>query len=224
MENTTRIKYLLQPRWLSLGASGSLIALLMAVLLYLQNQDLIKPDGYTVREVKLSALAPPPPPPPSVQKTTNNTAAKISITTSGSGAAIELGELHLSDELTLTDITPPPLVPFDNSQFLTDSLNLAWSDVFSLDDLDERPRLLTKLNIRYPKALSNRGIHTTEVQLEVLIDSNGQASLKRILHSSHTEINPLIADVIQRTRFTPPKKDGVAVRASFNWPLEFSDH
>ncbi len=207
-------------RYFSIAGSTIVIALLVSLVVMLQKGGGLMPEQLTVREVELAALPPPPPPPPSPQRV--DQLPQISVSQGGSGAAVNLGEMHLGEVLVVEDIDPPPL-PINNANMLHDSLQLSWDEVFSLADLDERPRLLTKLNIQYPKRLSKQGIHRAEARVAVIIDTDGRAILKEILHCSHEEMRSLVVDLIKRARFTAPKKDGQLVRASFTWPLEFND-
>lgn len=208
-------------RWLALLISLLLVALLTALIIVLQNASLVKKDEVVVRQVEVAAPPPPPPPPPASQRVQVKSLS-LELGASGDGAAIAVGELSLDDGIDLAKIEPPP-VNDSAAQYLQDSLQMAWDDLFAMADLDERPRLLTSLAIRFPKALQRRGVKTVVAEVEVIINSDGKVVLKSIRHSSHPEINTVITQLMARARFTAPRKDGVAVRASFNWPLEFND-
>ncbi len=208
-------------RWLSVVASSVLITSLLTIVIIVQNSSQPTADKISIREVKLAVLPPPPPPPKQITKPQQHS-PKISLNHSGTGATIELGKLHLSDNMDIAEIAPPPL-SMSEASLLHNSLELSWDEVFSLNDLDERPRLLSKLDIHYPSTLSQRGIHSVQAKVEVVIDTDGQVILKNILHCPHKEMNAIIAHVVKQARFTTPQKDGLPVRASFRWPLEFSD-
>ncbi|MDU0355664.1 hypothetical protein RS130_18845 [Paraglaciecola aquimarina] len=88
------------------------------------------------------------------------------------------------------------------------------------------PRLLTsssQFTIKYPQSLLRRGIRSAEVELDVLIEESGKVILRGFVHNPYPELAPLVEDLMHKARFTSPKKDGLPVRATFTWPMEFGN-
>ena len=172
-----------------------------------------------VRQIAVSM--PPPPPPPEAKSLQKPQIPKIRVSRTGGGPAIEIGDLSLT--LEVKNARKPPPVKQHDMMTLTNQLNFDWSDVFSLSELDETPRLLSRLAIHFPNELKRRGITKTQARVSVMIDIDGKVLLRNIDYSSHPELNDAIRKLVKQARFTAPKKNGVAVRASFIWPLEFDD-
>ena len=209
-------------RGLAVAVSALLIALLTGLVVLLQTATLTKEETVVVREVTLAPPPPPPPPTPPLQQAQPQSLS-LELGTTGQGAAVTMGELNLDIGMDFTKIEPPPVAD-TATQFLQDSLSMAFDDLFALNELDRRPRLLTDLTIQFPKALRRKGVRRVEVEAEVIIDTDGKVVLKAIRHASHPEIKVVFKKLMARARFTAPRKDGVPVRASFNWPLEFNDN
>lgn len=90
---------------------------------------------------------------------------------------------------------------------------------FASRDLDTQPRLVNRPSVQFPESLKARGVDEGRVTLEVLIDSAGRVTVRRVLESSHAELTEMARSFAGRSHFTPPKKDGRAVNALFKWPL-----
>lgn len=206
------------PRLIAILLSIGMVASLMLSVLWFQKTDMLKPETLTIRQITIAA-PPPPPPPPSMQQNQIESAPSINLSADGAGPAMQFTEVKLPQKTDLSELTPPQV---DNmtANFL-DNLNVDWQ-AFGLDELDDVPRLLTNLEIKYPSSLVRKGIRRIEVELDVLIDESGKVVLRRIVRNPHPEFESIIQKLMKKARFTAPKKNGVPVRAAFNWPLEFS--
>jgi outer membrane biosynthesis protein TonB len=174
----------------------------------------------TIREVTLAA--PPPDPPPQVQRSHVKPipSPNLQLDVASQGAQMQLSPTPLDWDLTKLKL---PEVKVDNQHAsMLSSLDFSWQ-AFGLSDLDERPRLLTKLTTQFPESLKRRGIKKVDVQLSVMIDERGAVLLKHINHNPYPELTKSIKKLVRQARFSIPKKDGVAVRTPFNWPVEFAD-
>jgi outer membrane biosynthesis protein TonB len=174
----------------------------------------------TIREVTLAA--PPPDPPPQVQRSHVKPipSPNLQLDVASQGAQMQLSPTPLDWDLTKLKL---PEVKVDNQHAsMLSSLDFSWQ-AFGLSDLDERPRLLTKLTTQFPESLKRRGIKKVDVQLSVMIDERGAVLLKHINHNPYPELTKSIKKLVRQARFSIPKKDGVAVRTAFNWPVEFAD-
>lgn len=211
---------ILRHRLLSFVTALLLICLILASVLLLRQKLSAPQDKVMIRQVALATPPPPPPPPPLSQSQTQDNSASIDLSVDGVGPALAFEKVELQQTPELEQIQPPVDSAFTSD--LLQQLNVDWS-AFGLSELDERPKLLTSLKVNFPKTLARKGITQVEVELDVLIDENGAVILRRIIHNQHPEMTSVIEQLVQKARFTAPKKDGMAVRASFTWPLEFAN-
>lgn len=197
-----------------------LIAGLVSLALSILSQDASQEATLTVRKVNLAVLPPPPKPKSQQQKSQVDSAPNIQLNVDGGGVNMEFQITEVLQDMAVTEL---PEIKVQNSQnSLVDILNFDWQ-AFGLSDLDETPRLLTDLKVRFPESLKRKGVRSAEVELAVLIDEHGGVLVKNIIRNQYPELNTAIKKLISQARFSIPKKDGVAVQASFNWPLEFAD-
>ncbi|MEM6708466.1 MAG: hypothetical protein AAF648_06745 [Pseudomonadota bacterium] len=195
--------------------SAALLCVLVFALLY---SPTLKPKApLTIREVAVGMPPPPPPPPPSQRlEQQSSVPLKVSVSQRGTVPRLQGETLVLNVALPAVDA---PAVETDDllPEF---QLDVAW-DGFSLNELDQVPRLLSKPNLKFPRSLTRRGVRRVEVELLVTIDESGRVFLREIRRSTESEIDGLLPDVVGAARFTAPKKDGQPVRARFLWPLVF---
>ncbi|GAA6185314.1 hypothetical protein [Aliiglaciecola sp. NS0011-25] len=197
-----------------------LIASLVSLALSVLQQDTAQQTELTIRKINLAVLPPPPPPKHQQLKSYVNSAPNIQLKVDGGGANMEFQYTDMLQDLQVSEL---PEVEIQNSQSnLLDMLSFDWQ-AFGLSDLDEMPRLLTDLKIKFPDSLKRKGVTSAAVKLAVLIDERGSVLLKNITQNQYPELDIAIRKLVKQARFSIPKKDGVAVRASFNWPLEFAD-
>ncbi|MBL4631207.1 MAG: hypothetical protein JKY14_08620, partial [Paraglaciecola sp.] len=178
------------------------------------------PPELTIREVAIAAL--PPPPPPQVQRSEVKQveSPNLQLNTTSQGAKLLISPKPL--EITLANLALPEVKVDSLQTSMLSSLDFSWQ-AFGLSELDERPRLLTQLSNRFPESLKRRGIKKVIVQLNVMIDETGAVLLKRITLNPYPELTKSIKKLVRQARFSIPKKDGIAVRATFDWPIEFGD-
>lgn len=215
MYTTRHFKVLLAPL-LALGLMTLLIALADSVF----DSQYATQAELTIREVTLAA--PPPDPSPQVQRSHVKPipSPNLQLDVVSQGAQMQLSPTPLDWDLTKLKL---PEVKVDNQHAsMLSSLDFSWQ-AFGLSELDERPRLLTKLTTQFPESLKRRGIKKVDVQLSVMIDERGAVLLKHINHNPYPELTKSIKKLVLQARFSIPKKDGVAVRTTFNWPVEFAD-
>lgn len=205
-------------RALALGLASALLFTLLLLQYLIEHLPLQQPPDLVVREVNLSAPPPPPPPPPAPQQQTDSAARAVNLDVSGAGPRVELGEAPVDTRLKL----PAPQAPgLDSQPDWQQALNVDW-DAFGLAELDQLPQLISSPKTRFPPSLTRRGIRKATVELDVLIDENGRVTLRSVRANPYPELQPLIDQVVRKSRFTSPTKEGQPVRAVFTWPVEFS--
>ena len=90
---------------------------------------------------------------------------------------------------------------------------------FFSHELDNKPKLINRPGMTFPKTLADQGITEGKVTLEVLITSSGSVRVRRTLDSTHAELVAVARSFASKSRFSVPSKDGRNVNALFRWPL-----
>jgi len=91
--------------------------------------------------------------------------------------------------------------------------------VFSAADLDTMPKLVNRPSIVFPANLRAKGVKQVKVVLDVNLSPGGIVTVQRVLESPSDDFTAVARSYATKARFTPPKKDGRSVQASFRWPL-----
>ena len=149
----------------------------------------------------VSLPAPPPPPPPE--------------------------EALPKLELALDPVAPPIKARIDqdfdlrlpSADFARQVQSPRAQMTFFSHELDNRPKLINRPTMYFPKSLSDQGIKEGKVTLEVLITSSGNVRVRRTLDSTHAELVAVARSFATKSRFSVPNKDGRNVNALFRWPL-----
>lgn len=199
---------------LAFGLSLILVASLLSLLMLKSDPMNLVTSEITIREV---AIASAPPPPPALQKQQEQQ-VDLLLDVSGEGAAMVVSQAEFQETIENIELENIDMQNF--SAALDLKLNVDWS-AFTLDQLDANPVLLTELQARFPRKMSDRGINAAVVKLDIFIDERGQPSLVSITQNDFPELEEQIRSIVKRARFTIPKHDGIAVRARFIWPVEF---
>ena len=215
--NLKRIVGWLQP-FRSVFLSTLCIIALLGILLLSGKQTI--PEKVTIRTISVGLPPPPPPPPSQVESTEQTMRVQMDLLSS-------IDErIALASATVETPVLTPPSLPFRDIRAIVPVFDSAFSfdwSGFGLSELDEKPRLLTRPMVRFPQNLRERGISRVFVELDVMIDEGGRVFLREILKNPHPQLNSEIRTLLQRVRFTAPKKSGRPVRAVFIWPVEFAD-
>ena len=90
---------------------------------------------------------------------------------------------------------------------------------YSTSELDGTPRLLRHGSATFPSSLARQGVSRGTVVFEVELSTEGSVSVRRVVSSTHTELVEPARRVASCARFTPPKRNGEAVKAIMRWPI-----
>ncbi len=95
-------------------------------------------------------------------------------------------------------------------------------DVYRVEDVQERPRVVSGPPLTYPASLLLARI-TGRVVLEAVIDTTGrvQEGTVRVIESSDARFNDSAKDYLRAVRFTSARIAGRAVPVRFEMPVEF---
>jgi protein TonB len=179
-----------------------------------------KDDLVTVRNVDVTLPPPPEPPPPLKTRQAETESATPSIDLIGAGSG---PSMNYSDNPKLTVLN---LEKVDQPQFDTQSLDLRKTlaldfPVLEVKELDKIPRLVSTNRVSFPKEMRDRGINRIATKVEIIIDQNGQAFVKKIVDPVYPEMIDVIRKAINDSRFTVPTKDGRPVQAIYLYTLVF---
>lgn len=200
---------------------GAAVVLTGFLIIFLVGTRMIEPKNevLTLRSISgidpVSMPAPPPPPPTALSQPTPPPPPPVTM---------DLPKLDLS----VDDMAPPIKAVIAEKQFEFEMAPAEFSsnqpevkarNLFSSADLDNQPRLLNRPRVNFPSHLKSQRIREGKVTLEVLINTAGRITIRRIVSSSHPDFVPMAKSFAMQSKFSPPKKDGRIVNAVFNWPL-----
>jgi protein TonB len=93
------------------------------------------------------------------------------------------------------------------------------ADVYT--DFDVKPAPVRTPPPKYPAALKDRGVAGI-VLLMLVIDEKGAVETIDVIRASDDAFVPSTTEAVKQWRFKPAQKDGQAVRAKFQLPVQFS--
>lgn len=198
-----------------IGKIATTIVLTLGLITFLVGLGLLRSDAtpmatlHTLTSAPAISLPAPPPPPqdttPPPPQTPDLPHLKIEL---DSSAPALKASLEQKPELRLAkaDFAPDRNVPLAQLTFTT-------------RDLDSQPHLINRPTVTFPAAQRRLGVSEAKVVLEVMINSAGVVTVKRVIDSPHADFTTMAKSFAGRARFTPPKKDGRPVNAVFTWPL-----
>ncbi|MFO1370405.1 MAG: hypothetical protein U1F46_15545 [Marinagarivorans sp.] len=204
---------------LSLGVVISFVWLVLVLQVATQHAD----DEVIVRKVEtIAAVPPPPPPPPQESKNTKTQPSSPSISVSGLGSGSGPGMVFKEDSklamATMQQVVKPKFEK--ESLDLGNSLNMNFP-LHQVEELDSIPRLVSNNHISFPRRLRESGIDKVATKVEIIIDAQGKAYVKKIVDPVYPEMVEVIRKAINDSRFTVPTKNGKPVQAVYLYSLTF---
>lgn len=223
---------------IGLAASALLLAVLGFARIFVVTADV--PD-LAIREIETVTFEPPPPPPPPEESPPDTPPPPPTLTnlsTLPDPSRVPVPQADIPMDITLpvenfyTDLAPAPLPaaskPVEHpKQFFKKETNyrrtpppppIAKSH-YSTSELDGTPRLLRHGSATFPSSLARQGVSRGTVVLEVELSTSGSVSVRRVVSSTHPELVAPARRVASSARFTPPKRNGEAVKAIMRWPI-----
>ena len=171
--------------------------------------------GITLHEMNLAELAPPRP-----QLTRDPIEPKKEVRLPELQESFQ--ELNLNElELSLNPGIGDALAMGVGSVSLEEQVDVLEQiqQVFQFSDLESIPSMIASPRFDYPQSLIRRGIRKGTVDLLIRIDKKGNANVLQVLSSPHNELTRVAKRLVERSRFTTPKIDGVPVTVDGNLPL-----
>ncbi|MFP4069861.1 MAG: TonB family protein [Opitutales bacterium] len=206
-------------RWTPLfaigGAFGTAVFLFLLIPLTQMLDEVEKPD-LEVREV---SFAPPPPdtppPPPDEPEPPEPEQPPPEMPREPPPIEVEALDVALNpgagDAVAMGIATPDFKTETDPTEDI--------QELFTFEDLAEAPRLINQPRFRFPPELARRGVDGGKVIVEIDILPDGRARLRRIISSTHPELEPVARQIVEAARFTKPEVDGRLQTVRGRFPL-----
>ena len=200
----------------------SLIAVIFLIftMLFMKGETLLREESVTVRNIKV-ALPPPPDPPPPLKTQppeADSPNPTVDLIGPANGPSLSYSSNPKLTMLSLEKIKQPE---FDrNSLDLKRTLSVDFP-VLEVQELDKIPRLVSSSYVTFPREITARGIKRVATQVEIIIDENGKAFVKKIVDPVYPEMVEVIRKAINNSRFTIPTKNGRPVQAVYLYSLVF---
>ncbi len=203
--------------YLAIGGACVLATLLFLLIPLTQMLNAPKPPHLIVREMQLSMLPPPPSTPPLPEETPPPEPQQMLQEMPSEPTPIDLPLLDVDLSPGSGDAIAMG-APMPTFQTQSDTF-AEIQKLFSFDDLPEVPRLVNTPSFRFPSSLVRSGVTKGKVIVEIDILPNGSAKLRRIVSSTHPELEDVAKQIISRARFTKPTIGGVPQTVRGLFPL-----
>jgi protein TonB len=193
---------------------GSGVALLILMLIPLTQ--ILRPVKDAPAEINKIDVAPPPPPPPPEEPPPPPEVKKEDppeLEVPRPKPTLEQLEVSLNPG-TGGDIGIDLAINLDVATESADQLE----ELFAFGELDDIPRLVREGRFRYPPN-SPRGRGEAIVRLLVYVEKDGRISVQKVVESSHKEFILPAKHMAEGSRFSPPLRNGQAVRSQYVWPI-----
>jgi TonB family protein len=224
---------------IGLAASALMLAVLGFARIFVVTADV--PD-LAIREIQTVTFEPPPPPPPPEEPPTDAPPPPPSLTnlsTLPDPSRVPIPQADVPMDITLPvenfhadlapaplNLSPEPIRVNHSKQFFKKEQNYkpappppVAKSHYSTSELDGTPRLLRHGSATFPSSLARQGVSRGTVVFEVELSTSGSVTVRSVVSTTHPELVAPARRVAASARFTPPKRDGQAVKAIMRWPI-----
>ncbi len=193
---------------------------LFLVLPFLQT--ISKPPGkdLIVRDVDVAELPPPPPPPPEEQKKQEEPEEPEPPQLSEEAPPLDLDQLSLALNPAFGDGLMGDFAP-KLIKHMSHGDGSAMDEIFSLNDLDQKPRVVFQVMPRYPQELRRKNAVGT-VYVVFQVDTNGRVTSPAVEKSTDPSFEQAALEAVRQWRFEPGTRQGERVRFKMRVPISFS--
>jgi protein TonB len=109
---------------------------------------------------------------------------------------------------------------FSMPGFNTDQDSLGTLDIFSIEDLDDVPKVLSQIAPMYPLRLRQSKVQGRAVIMFV-VDTSGRVIDAQVESATHAEFGDSALRAISKWRFEPGQREGQAVKFRMRIPIPF---
>ena len=224
---------------IGLAASALMLAVLGFARIFVVTADV--PD-LAIREIQTVTFEPPPPTPPPEEPPTDAPPPPPSLTnlsTLPDPSRVPIPQADVPMDITLPvenfhadlapaplNLSPEPIRVNHSKQFFKKEQNYKPAPIppvakshYSTSELDGTPRLLRHGSATFPSSLARQGVSRGTVVFEVELSTSGSVTVRSVVSTTHPELVAPARRVAASARFTPPKRDGQAVKAIMRWPI-----
>ena len=193
-------------------AAGSLLGIGVSGLLFLAIPltQIFTTYEKSPEEIESLDMAPPPPPPPPEDPPPPPEPEKEEpppeLDTPPPPISLEQLDMALNPGTGGSMAGDFALPTFD-----VNSTDLGGLEIFELGDVDSPPQPRTKIEFSYPSSARRKGI-TGVVKVEYVVNENGRVEQINIVESPDSSLSKATEDVLERARFEPAQKSGLAVK------------
>jgi protein TonB len=211
--------------WLLLRGSALALsfACTLAIFLVLPLMQTIgspAPSDLIVRSLDSTSLPPPPPPPPPEEEPEEEKPPEPPPKLAEETPPLNLSQLELALNAGLGDggfgefaILLPARVAEDEEA--------ANDGIFSLEDLDRKPRALFQSQPRYPQELL-RARRRGTVYVVFHVDEAGRVAEAKVQRSTDAAFDAPALDAVRQWRFEPGTRNGRKVQFKMRVPITFN--
>ena len=93
--------------------------------------------------------------------------------------------------------------------------------IFSMAELDQKPRAIFRPNPRYPQGLQQQGIEGT-VHVVFMVSKNGRVEKAKVQKSTHPAFAQEALQAVEKWKFEPGRRKGQPVPFRMRVPITFS--
>ncbi|MDR8522576.1 MULTISPECIES: hypothetical protein [Shewanella] len=203
---------------------NTLVALAMVLLLIfmqgLRNAPQAASTTLIVREVNIAKLTPPPPPPKTQIQSSVSSAPQLLLPQHATGTSLQVNPI----EAELPRVIEPSS-DFGKPQDLLPDFVVGQSQAldeiatFGLEQLDQAPRLINRINARLPSDIAAQGVTELQLMLHVIIHETGKVELVGTPELQYPQLTVVASKIAKQAYFTAPMRHGEKVKAEFYWPV-----
>lgn len=198
----------------------ALTALLFMVLPLIQAINAARDQGELY---DLSGLAEPPPPPPMIEETPPEEEEEQEPEPPKLDEAqqnLDLDALTLALESSMSGGFGGAAIAAQLSQGMGDG-GQDNDALFSMADLDQRPRVIYQPSPQISEALKKRG--GGKVSIIFIVDASGRVERPKVHQSSDPLFDRAALDAVKKWKFEPGRRNGKPVRFRMRVPITFPD-
>jgi protein TonB len=208
--------------WVAKKVAAILVATVVtaAIFLFLPLMQSISGSSsrdLTIRSLDFASLEPPPPPPPVQEPEEQETDETPELTENA--PPLDLNQL----ELALNPVVGEGLFGDFSVKLVNQLTNGGGKEevnkIFSLADLDQRPRVIFQRVPNYPPELRRR--HGT-VYIVFLVDTHGRVTNPKVERSTDPAFERPALEAVKQWRFEPGTRNGEKVAFKMRAPITFN--
>jgi periplasmic protein TonB len=216
MEIAKLVKWLAEKALVLVIAAVITLAVFM-VLPVLQVITQPPVNDLTIRSVDVAVNEPPPPPPmeePEEPEPEEEPPPPPAV----DAQPLDLSQLELALNPGDGGFGGDFAVNLDQMGGMSDEVDA----IFSLSDLDQKPRVVYQPAPIYPPELARKKMEGT-VYLLFVVDKNGRATQLKVQKSTHPAFNEAALRAVKQWKFEPGKRKGQPVQFRMRVPITFQN-